>query len=77
MGNAQGHNFPPDVYEKYKKDGFSEDEIEQIWKDREIMVKLYFSNRDKPQREITSSTYESAQIRLNKDVQNWFVGNRK
>lgn len=66
------HSFPEEVVKKYKQDGFSDEEIERIWEDRETMVKLYFSKHDKPQREITSSTYERAQKTMNKDVENWF-----
>ena len=67
------HGFPREVYEKYKRDGFTDAEIEQIWKDREAMVKLYFSRPDKQPREITSSTYERSQKALDKRVRD-FLG---
>lgn len=72
MPDSTTHGFPREVYEKYKRDGFSDAEIEQIWKDREVMVKLYFSNPEKQPREITSSTYERSQRAMDKDVKNWF-----
>ena len=59
-----------DIYERYQAEGFTEPEIEKIWQDT-----LYFRNKmaeKREQREITSSTYERAQKKLNQDVSNWF-----
>ena len=56
-------------YDKYKADGFSDKEIEKIWQDT-----LYFRSemsQKKEGREITSSTYETAQRRLQRNVSNW------
>lgn len=66
-----------EVYERYQDDGFTQEEIEKIWqqtlKTREQM-KL---NLNKEPREITSSTYEIAQKKLNKKVSDWFGLNRR
>lgn len=62
-----------EVYERYKADGFTEDDIQRIWQDT-----LYFRSKmaeKREDREITSSTYKNAQRRLDQDVKNWF-GNR-
>ena len=62
-----------DIYERYQKDGFSESDIERIWQDT-----LYFRSKmaeKKEAREITSSTYERAQKKLNQEVANW-IGRR-
>ena len=59
-----------DIYERYQAEGFTGPEIEKIWQDT-----LYFRNKmaeKREQREITSSTYERAQKKLNQDVSNWF-----
>lgn len=66
-----------EVYKRYQNDGFTQDEIEKIWqrtlKTREQM-KL---NLNREPREITSSTYERAQNKLNKKVNDWFGLNRR
>lgn len=54
--------------------GFSESEAEERMKDREVMRKLYFKKKEP--REITSSTYERAQKRLKKDVENFMRGRK-
>lgn len=59
-------------YKRYQSDGFTEDEIAEIWQH-----KLYFRARlaeNNPDREITSSTYERAQKRLSKEVDTWMSG---
>ena len=61
-----------EIYKRYQADGFTEEEIENIWKDT-----LYFRAKlaeNKPDREITSSTYERAQKRLSKEVDTWMSG---
>ena len=66
-----------EVYKRYQNDGFTQDEIEKIWqrtlKTREQM-KL---NLNREPREITSSTYERAQNKLNQKVNDWFGLNRR
>lgn len=66
-----------EVYIRYQNDGFTQEEIEKIWqqtlKTREQM-KL---NLNKEPREITSSTYEIAQKKLNQKVNDWFGLNRR
>ena len=66
-----------EVYKRYQDDGFTQDEIEKIWqrtlKTREQM-KL---NLNREPREITSSTYERAQNKLNQKVNDWFGLNRR
>lgn len=59
-----------DIYERYQADGFTESEIEKIWQDT-----LYFRGKmaeKREEREITSSTYERAQKKLNQEVTSWF-----
>lgn len=61
-----------EIYKRYQSDRFTEDEIEKIWQHT-----LYFRARlagNKPEREITSSTYEMAQKRLSKEVDTWMSG---
>ena len=59
-----------ETYKRYQSDGFSELEIEKIWENtlitRARMAKERAEGREP--REITSSTYERAQKRLEKDV---------
>lgn len=56
--------------------GFSESEAKIKMEEREIMIKLYFSDEKREPREITSSTYKRAQKKLNKKV-NDFLGINK
>ena len=61
-----------EIYKRYQSDCFTEDEIEKIWQHT-----LYFRAKlaeNKPDREITSSTYEVAQKRLSKEVDTWMSG---
>ena len=60
------------AYARYKSDGFSDSEIRGIWRDTLETRKRMKQNTGKPKRYITSSTYENAQRRLNKDVDKWF-----
>lgn len=66
-----------EVYIRYQNDGFTQEEIEKIWeqtlKTREQM-KL---NLNKETREITSSTYERSQRKLNQKTNDWFGLNRR
>ena len=55
------------------KCGFNDAEIETKLKEKEIMKNLYFSKKDKVQREITSSTYERCIKRETKDVENFLT----
>lgn len=68
------HGFSPEQYERYKKDGFTDEEIAQIWNDRAVMIDLYFKEPKEEAREITSSTYLRNQKKLNKAVNDW-LGN--
>ena len=61
-----------EVYKRYLNDGFTETDIERIWKDTLYFRARMAENHGKPEREITSSTYERAQKGLKKDVDNWF-----
>lgn len=59
-----------EAYKRYQEQGFTEEDIAQIWQHT-----LYFRARmaeKREEREITSSTYERAQARLKKDVDDWF-----
>ena len=67
------YSNPREFYEAYRRNGFSDSEIDEMWKEREIMVKLYFSKPDREKREITSSTYERSQKALDKRVRD-FIG---
>ena len=61
-----------EIYKRYQIDGFTEDEIQEIWQHT-----LYFRSKlaeNNPEREITSSTYERAQKRLSKEVVEWLSG---
>ena len=61
-----------EIYKRYQSDGFTEDEIAEIWQHT-----LYFRAKlaeNNPEREITSSTYERAQKRLSKEVDTWMSG---
>lgn len=60
------------VYEKYVQDGFSSEQINQIWADTLQTRKMIEANKGKPERSITTGTYERAQKRLQKDVNAWF-----
>ena len=64
-------SIPNELYSRYQIDGFSDEEIVQIWKDRAIMLELYYNGTEKEPREITSSTYIRSQKRLNRKVENW------
>lgn len=64
--------FCEEFRERYRKDGFTEQEIDQIQKDTIYFRKLY--TQSGKQRCITCGTYIVAQKRLKKDVDNWFGG---
>lgn len=61
--------------EWYRKDGYSEQEIDQIQKDTVYFRKSYAQRTE--QREITSSTYERAQKRTSNQVEHWLGMRRK
>lgn len=69
--NAPLSEIPNEWYTRYKNDGFTDEEIAQIWEDRKTMIELYYSEPKKNEREITSSTYLRSQKALNKDVDKW------
>jgi hypothetical protein len=74
--NTTQSNIPngmsKDVYERYKSDGFTDDQIKQIWKDTLRTREIMENNKNKPERNITSGTYERAQKRQRKDFNSWF-----
>jgi uncharacterized protein len=55
---------------KARKNGVTDEEIKKTTEAKEYFKKHY--QADKPQREITSSTYENAQRRLNRDINKFF-----
>lgn len=59
-----------EVYERYILDGFTQLEIEKIWQDT-LLTRSRMKEKSEP-REITSSTYERAQKRLNQEIKNMF-----
>lgn len=65
--------FPKDLYERYKQDGFTDEEIDKMWEDTLVMRELYYNNPQKDQREVSCSTYENAQRRLTKEVERWLA----
>lgn len=62
--------FCEDFRERYRKDGYTEQEIDQIQKDTVYFRKTYSQKTE--QREITSQTYIRSQKSINKKVNNWF-----
>ena len=65
-----------DYYNYCLSCGFSEDEAKEKIKEREIMVKLYFTNPKEP-RNITTSTYKRSQKILEKEVETVMGLNRR
>jgi len=65
-----------DYYNYCLSCGFSEDEAKEKIKEREIMVKLYFTNQKEP-RNITTSTYKRSQKILEKEVETVMGLNRR
>ena len=63
--------FCEEFRERYRKDGFSEQEIDQIQKDTIYFRKMYLQKSE--QREITCETYIRAQKRTDKKVMDWFL----
>lgn len=70
MGKPDG--MRQEVYERYQKDGFTEEDIQKIWKETLITREQMAKRAGMPEREITSSTYIRAQKRLHKEVSDWF-----
>ena len=62
--------FCEEFRERYRKDGYSEQEIDQIQKDTIYFRKMY--KQQKEQREITSQAYKNSQKSMNKKVNDWF-----
>lgn len=58
-------------YERYKSQGFSQSEIEKIWRDTQAVRKREL-RKERTEQEVTSTTYERAQRRLQRDIDNWF-----
>lgn len=52
--------------------GFNDEEVEQKFKERDIMRDLYFKGEREP-REITTATYERSRKRMTKEVER-FMG---
>lgn len=61
--------FCEEFRERYRKDGYNEQEIDQIQKDTVYFRKSYCHKKEN--REITSCTYEVAQKRTRKKVEHW------
>ena len=61
-----------EIYERYISDGFTELDIERIWQDTLYFRKKLAENLGKPEREVTSTTYEKAMRKSKKGVDNWF-----
>ncbi len=71
-GNEVTQIIPDELYARYKSDGFSDEEIAQIWKDRSVMLELYYNKTEKEPREITSAAYLRSEKSLKRQVDNWF-----
>ena len=63
--------FCEEFRERYRKDGFSEQEIDKIQKDTIYFRKMYLQKSE--QREITCETYIRSQKRIDKKVMDWFL----
>lgn len=63
--------FCEEFRERYRKDGYSEQQIDQIQQDTIYFRKMYLKKSD--QREITSETYIRSQKRIDKKVKDWFL----
>ena len=68
-------DMPQERYEYLLACGWTDEEVPQKWEDEKTMARLHAERQGRPEREITSSTYERAQKRLQKDVENW-IGKR-
>ena len=55
-------------YNRYQDDGFTEEEIADIWKTTLITREQMKLRIGKEPREITSSTYKRAEKRLNQEI---------
>ena len=65
--------FNKEEHKKYLREiGFNEKEIEKKLEQREQMVELMKKNINKPPREITSTTYERAQKKLDNKIKKMF-----
>ncbi len=64
-----------DYYNYLLSCGFDEQEAQKKMKEREIMIDLYQGKKEL--REITSSTYISADRRQSKDIQNFLGWGRR
>lgn len=63
--------FSDEFRERYKKDGFTEEEIDQIQKDT-LYFREHYAKKEEP-REILSQAYINSQKRISKKVIN-FLG---
>ena len=63
--------FCEEFRERYRKDGYSEQQIDQIQQDTTYFRKMYLKKSD--QREITSATYIRSQKLIDKKVKDWFL----
>lgn len=61
-------------YDRYKAQGFSDAQIAKIWDDTKRARKRMASSpsRARSEEQVTTTTYERAQRRLQKDVDKWF-----
>lgn len=55
-------------YERYQQDGWSEEEITQIWENTLLTREQMRRNKNNPPRYITCATYENAQKRMLREV---------
>lgn len=62
------------IYERYQSDGFTETDIERIWQETLVTRELMAKRRGQEPRDVTCSTYERAQKKLKKSVDEWFNG---
>jgi hypothetical protein len=64
--------FCEEFRERYRKDGFSEQEIDKIQQDTIYFRKMYLQKSE--QREITCGTYIRSRKKIDKRVKDWFCG---
>lgn len=63
-----------EYYEDLKKSNYTEEQIDEIIEECLYVRNKMKENKKKEPREITSSTYERCQKRLNKEVNGWLTG---
>lgn len=65
------NEMPRESYERYKSQGFSQTEIEKIWRDTQARRRRGL-RRGRTEQEVTSTTYERAQRQMQRNVDKWF-----